>query len=158
MTKRQLMKEAHRLAATFDGDYSACLALALRIVWQQAKTPQTHYTAIKSWFINKNFDQNERYIYDIEPFQIKRETEKALQLKWISEFGVMTKWVPKSCMVSQEEAEMEFEQAAERFNKYQQLIAWAKANEVKGVRNRMKKATVIVKIQQAGLAVPAELA
>lgn len=32
MTKANMMREAHKLAKTFEGDYTACLALALRTI------------------------------------------------------------------------------------------------------------------------------
>ena len=36
-TKRQIMSEAHQIAKTFEGNYTACLSEALRISWQNAK-------------------------------------------------------------------------------------------------------------------------
>ena len=42
-------------------------------------------------------------------------------------------------------------------NKYEKLIAWAKENHVQGVREKMKKANVLLKIKEAGLNVPEEL-
>lgn len=36
-TKSQIMKEAHQIAKTFEGNYSACFSEALKISWKNAK-------------------------------------------------------------------------------------------------------------------------
>lgn len=36
-TRKQIMTEAHQIAKTFEGNYSACFAEALRISWKNAK-------------------------------------------------------------------------------------------------------------------------
>ena len=36
-TTSQILKEAHKLAKTFTGNYQACLSEAMRIVWFDAK-------------------------------------------------------------------------------------------------------------------------
>ena len=52
---------------------------------------------IKSWFLNKNFDTNERIaIASVEP-TVEKETEKAVFLCWNTDYGKIKKWVPKSC-------------------------------------------------------------
>lgn len=53
---------------------------------------------VKNWFLNKEFTTDERIaIAGVEP-TVKRETEKAKLLKWNTEYGVIAKWVPKSCI------------------------------------------------------------
>ncbi len=53
---------------------------------------------IKSWFLNKEFSVNERIaITGVEP-TIEKETEKAVFLKWNTEYGILKKWIPKSCV------------------------------------------------------------
>ena len=42
-------------------------------------------------------------------------------------------------------------------NRYEKLVAWAKENNVKGVRSRMKTVTLMNLIEAAGLTPPAEL-
>lgn len=52
--------------------------------------------ALPSWYIIKNFTQEERYaITTIEP-EVEKETEKAKLVTWNTEFGIIKKWVPKS--------------------------------------------------------------
>ena len=56
--------------------------------------------AIKSWFLNKEFTQGERYaISTADDPSVVRETEKALLLKWKTEFGFIQHWVPKSVVI-----------------------------------------------------------
>lgn len=111
---------------------------------------------IKEWFLIKNFNDNERYAMSVSDITIERETEKAYLLKFESDFGTVTKWIPKSCIVTEEE-EKEIESKIEDgFNKYEKLIAWAKGNGIK-VRNRMKKSTVVSIIKKSGFEIPAEL-
>ena len=48
-TKRQIMTEAHQIAKTFEGNYSACLSEALKISWENAKNNFTpDFIAIKN--------------------------------------------------------------------------------------------------------------
>lgn len=62
------------------------------------KTANTGYS-VKSWFITKNFSQNEKYIMQIaDSADFQKETEKAVLLKWNSKHGSFTKWIPKSCL------------------------------------------------------------
>lgn len=54
---------------------------------------------VKNWFLTKNFNANERIaISETEP-TVERETEKAMLLKWNTEYGIITSWIPKSCIV-----------------------------------------------------------
>lgn len=112
---------------------------------------------IKEWFFDKNFDANERYIVRCadHDFSVERETEKALLCVWVSRYGTLKKWVPKSCMMTREEYDAEMAKNEERIDKaiedYKNLVQWAKDNGVKGVRNKMKKSTILRKIEEAGL-------
>lgn len=56
---------------------------------------------IKSWFLNKNYSQNERYAINLaDSCTIERETEKAYLLTFRTEFGRIKNWFPKSvCIV-----------------------------------------------------------
>ena len=111
---------------------------------------------IKDWFLEKSFSENEKYAIKVSDVEIEKETEKAYLLKFTSEFGVIEKWIPKSCIKTEEEIKEEKEQAEERINKYEKLVEWAKEHGLK-VRNKMKKTTIITIIKQAGLEVPIEL-
>jgi hypothetical protein len=57
---------------------------------------------IKSWFLYKEFSQGERLIAEVsnagDETVIVRETEKALLVKFHSDYGNVQKWVPKSCV------------------------------------------------------------
>lgn len=55
---------------------------------------------VKTWFLNKNFDASERIAISTTEPTIERETEKAMLLKWNSEFGIIKSWVPKSCIIA----------------------------------------------------------
>lgn len=55
--------------------------------------------AVKSWYMEKEFTQSERYaISTADAPVIESETEKAVLLKWSTDFGTITKWVPRSCL------------------------------------------------------------
>ena len=111
---------------------------------------------IKEWLLIKNLNDNERYAISVSDITIEKETEKAYLLKFESDFGIVFKWTPKSCIMTEEE-EKEIETKIENgFNKYEKLIDWAKEKGLK-VRNRMKKPTVISIIKKSGFEVPAEL-
>ncbi len=55
---------------------------------------------IKNWFISKNFNQQQRQAiengYELE---ILKETEKAYQMKIVTDFGNIFSWIPKSVIV-----------------------------------------------------------
>lgn len=57
---------------------------------------------IKAWFVKKEFSQSERYAMETSSADIERETEKAYLLKWNTKFGILKKWVPKSCVTMTE--------------------------------------------------------
>lgn len=55
---------------------------------------------IQKWFMIKSFTQGERYAIQVaDALEIKKETEKALLLQWSTEFGKITRWIPKSVCV-----------------------------------------------------------
>ena len=70
---------------------------ALRQSWSSAKA-SVRVFSIKSWFLNKEFGANERIaIASVSPDMV-RETEKAVCLRWNTSYGVIARWVPKSCL------------------------------------------------------------
>lgn len=111
MTKQEIMVAAHKMAKTFEGDYSACLSMALTIVWSQAKEtpePAMKEVYVKEWIALKN-GLTDRYCikqlgrtiidgekYDTVPHQVKRETEKAYLLNTYTYGYSKDIWVPKS--------------------------------------------------------------
>lgn len=115
---------------------------------------------IKDWFLTKNFNEGQIYAISVSDISVVKETEKAYLLRFESDFGCFTSWVPKVCVMTYEEYDRErkikekaFENAME---KYEKLLNWAKEQGVK-VRARMKKTTILSAINKAGLVVPPEL-
>ena len=94
-------------------------------------------------------------------FDIVKESEKAVLIEICIESrdgewdGLSNVWVPKSCFESLEEYEKNEQEKEKRFEegckKYEQLIAFCKDNGIKGVRNGMRKETILNKILNLGL-------
>src|SRR5690606_20031278 len=93
---------------------------------------------IKSWFYNKEFSSEEQYAISCgAELSIERETAKVILGKWVTKFGSFTKWLPKSVLVSKEEAkkiiEKQQKETQQRFNDYENLVRWAKEQGIKGI-------------------------
>ncbi len=110
---------------------------------------------IKTWFLNKNFNQNERYYIELamcgNELLVIGETEKAYKFAAHTDYGTFKFWCPKSCIMTAEEIEAEREKAAaeakaqeDRFAKYEQLKQFAKSQGIK-LTGRMKKSTLLSK-------------
>lgn len=154
--------------------------------------------SVKSWFINKNFTENQKSAlataYD---YKIEKETEKAYFLNANTDYGCIKFWCPKSCTVEINEAEEKrpIEEVMAEFNltkedmenfalfskasdyasgritkaeleeaiakkdaglKYNaRLVEFCKMAGIKITNRRYTTATLIEKIQNAGLEVPA---
>lgn len=125
---------------------------------------------IKQWWIEKGIENwNVATVVDLanreDSIGIVNETEKAYRVVCSSDYGTVTIWVPKSCTMTEEEWEAEQAAEMERSRRYfqrmeegrerlEKLIAWAKEQGVKGVRIGLRKATVLKKIEEAGLVAP----
>lgn len=118
---------------------------------------------IKGWFLDKNFTQNERYIINLamngDELETLRETEKAVQLRADSDFGSLTFWCPKSCILKDgkvdEEMVRKYQRMEAGLNYNEKLVVFAKENGIKGIRRGMKTQTLMRKITEAGLTIPA---
>lgn len=154
--------------------------------------------SVKSWFINKNFTENQKSAlataYD---YKIEKETEKAYFLNANTDYGCIKFWCPKSCTVEINEAEeaRPIEEVMEEFSltkedmenfalftkvsdyasgritkaeleeaiakkdaglKYNaRLVEFCKMAGIKITNRRYTTATLIEKIQNAGLEAPA---
>lgn len=98
-----------------------------------------------------------------QDYEIKKETEKAVLIKFYSEYGKLEKWFPKSTIKSEYEIKSEEElklrlsqQKQIALDKHYNLIKWAKAQGIKGIRPNMKKVTILDKIKGAGIELPEE--
>lgn len=119
---------------------------------------------IKYWFFREmeakgNFSPLQYF----EETQIIRVTEKAMLVMLEYDcHGIAEKhfetWIPKSCVLTEEEYKAEGVAEKDRYiagcQSYGELVAWAKANGVKGVRNKMRRETIMAKIKEAGLTYP----
>ena len=95
--------------------------------------------------------------------QIIRVTEKAMLVMLEYDcHGIAEKhfetWIPKSCVLTEDEYKAEAATEKDKYQagcqSYDELVAWAKANDVKGVRNKMRRETIMTKIKEAGLTYP----
>ena len=59
-------------------------------------------TAIKDWFVRKNFTREEAYVIETNDWiEVIEETAKAFRVKvHNADLGNITAWVPKSCTVA----------------------------------------------------------
>lgn len=126
MKKSLMFKRAHEIARSINGqvgNYSIAFKLALKRVWKMVKNGRkrfsessitnsiyrlTHkarknyngpvYTnGVPDWILEKNLTQSERqgisFAYQTD---IKAETAKAVLIQWVTDFGNITTWCPKS--------------------------------------------------------------
>ena len=114
--------------------------------------------AIPYWFISKNLNRAQADAIVGERMTVERETEKAVLVKWNTDYGFVTLWTPKSIIITEEQARTEAKAEAEKRmqsikqgeERYKKMIAFAKENGL-AVRNKMKKDTVMSMIKKAGL-------
>lgn len=93
---KKIMKRAHEIARSFEGDYQARLSLALRLAWKEQRSEKEvkKQLVIADWWLRKNPAQ-ETIINEFDNIEVEKETEKACLLNDFSRQsnGV---WVPKS--------------------------------------------------------------
>lgn len=116
---------------------------------------------VQKWFMSKIKSENRCFNFFSRTGDIMKETEKAVLISFeVSSIdgewdGVKHIWVPKKCTMTEDEYRAELEAAEKRFEDgckaYDQLIAFAKANGVKGIRSGMRKATIEQKMREAGV-------
>ena len=109
---------------------------------------------IKKWFLEKNFTQNQIYAIRLaDETVVEKETEKAVFVVFKSEFGNISSWIPKSCLLTEEDIEEMKQQEETRENDYMALVNYAKSKGIKGIRKGLKKVTIIKKLQENGFEV-----
>jgi hypothetical protein len=106
-------------------------------------------TTIDFKILSQNLNEGERYAVGLEFFgTVKRETEKAVLVKWNTEYGTVQSWFPKSAIGKP--------QTASKGLLYNgALKEYARSLGVKGITNgNMKTDTIKNKIKSAGYKVP----
>lgn len=106
---------------------------------------------LKFWFERKwksELTQQDRTMIEfVDDEEVVAETEKAVQLRLISEFGSKKFWFPKSVFMDDSERQKKFEEGCQR---YERALDFAKSHGV-AVKNKMRLATILEKIRDAGL-------
>lgn len=108
MTKSVLFSNAWKIAKKgakeFGGSAREYFSEALKKAWRLFKefnNGSLKPLEIKQWFINKNFSHQEKFVVDYSYDRtVERETAKAVLIKFASDYGMITKWVPKSCLAA----------------------------------------------------------
>ena len=124
---------------------------------------------MKEWFYRKNYSEYGEYVSHV--CYIVKETEKAYRVHMYNMSNGAEIWIPKSCtlgtvdeMISEareaEKRQLEWEAKRQaRFEAackaYAELIEYARANGVRGVREGLRRETIENKIKAAGLPLPA---
>lgn len=121
MTRKELMISANKIAkeiAPYTNNYSIAMSFALKEVWRQAKhynkkrfgdmaianaayrlTKASHRNNnIPDWFLIENCSEQERYVISVSDRHVERQTTKAIDFKFTSDYGVDYLWVPKSIL------------------------------------------------------------
>ena len=121
---------------------------------------------VESWFIAKNFNQQQQYaISRAERVEVIAETEKAVKIAWTTKYGTIKSWVPKSVcgLAEKSEAAKKVEEQIEAreiearkrllagCEHYERVLAFAKEHKVKGARKGLRLQTLLSKIAEAGL-------
>ena len=133
-------------------------------------TVEPKFFYIKEWFWSKNQYEDYGAYCEHKAFVVK-ETEKAYKAIVFCQNNSFNCWVPKSCTLAtlaemSQEAEAAEQRKAECEAKrqerweaackaYNDLIAYAKAHGVRGVREGLRRETIEQKIINAGIVLPA---
>lgn len=126
MKKSLMFKKAHEIARSINGqvgNYSIAFKLALKRVWKMVKNGRkrfsessitnsiyrlTHkprkaydgpiYTnGVPDWILENNLNQQERQAVGLAyAVDVIKETTKAVLIQWVTDFGNITTWCPKS--------------------------------------------------------------
>lgn len=88
---------------------------------------------VKEWFLNKNFEGQSYAMSVADRIEVLKETEKAYQLKFVTEYGNIVSWVPKSCTFEAEPKQHEFvirftDNTKMVFDTREEMDAWLKIN------------------------------
>lgn len=86
--------------------------------------------SIKTWFLEKNFSQNERYLIATGELTIVKETEKAYNFKCESDYGEFTFWCPKSCVTKESEKKFVSKEELEELKKSSKIITTANGRKL----------------------------
>lgn len=156
ISMKNIMKRAWEMMKEVN---EALFSECLKEAWKESREIKEVY--IKDWFINRIELGYGKRAFNDQLCRIIKETEKAylLDVEWFTvdgEYdGSTYKWVPKSCTLTmkehadiEERQEKAFEDGCRR---YENLINFAKNNNVKGVRIGLRKETILKKIKDAGL-------
>lgn len=121
MFTREMMLKIHEVARTFEGNYSARLALAFRIVKPEA-TPEYDFTlaAILSSLVEK------AYGADVATFEEMQEVKKMVSTTRTFDYVMNNKFVKMVLAKKDEILEKHFNQNAK---------PWVKANKVRLYQN-----------------------
>lgn len=153
---KNVMKNAWEIARNavvkFGGNVKEYFAASLKLAWANAKCAVKTVYAIKDWFVDKNFSNEQAYAINCEcdRIEVTKETEKAYNVTFHTAYGKIFSWVPKSVCMTKEQVKEEAEKAEKAwengFEKNQRLLAEAKELGVKGLRPRNRTETLIKKI------------
>lgn len=115
---------------------------------------------VKSWYLQKFFaglPDGERYhisVADDLEGSLVGETEKAVRLHFLSDYGSTSYWFPKSVFYTAEEKqEKERKEQADRearYARYDRLVSFAKEKGLP-VRNKMRAVTIMQMLKDAGI-------
>lgn len=98
-----IMKKAWKIEKNFEKENGekALFSECLKEAWRVAKMQITGKTVmVKEWFLRKNFTFDEAYIIGISyKSVVEKETLKAALVRFTSELGSKTFWIPKSCLM-----------------------------------------------------------
>lgn len=108
------------------------------------------------WFINKNLSQNQAYAVSVEGCgRAVKETEKAVDIEFTTDYGKVWLWCPKSILKTIEEVADELIDSAKKFDekmrKRAELIERMRALGVKGISNRQRTKTIFSKAKSQGV-------
>ena len=108
------------------------------------------------WFINKNLSQNQAYAVSVEGCgKAVKETEKAIDIEFTTDYGKVWLWCPKSILKTIEEVADELIVSAKKFNdkmnRRAELIEKMRALGVKSISNHQRTETIFSKAKSQGV-------
>lgn len=109
--KSRMFREAHKLTKKFIKEaktkldyrfqFGLCVSFYSKVnkVINEKLNNVDSFTdvGISDWFLRKNFSSNEKYAISVaRKVVVKGRTEKAVKLQFMTEFGNIVSWFPKS--------------------------------------------------------------